>query len=49
MELAAQIGISSEVEVHPLSSGNEALRRIESGEVAGAAVLIPGSTAGHLI
>jgi propanol-preferring alcohol dehydrogenase len=41
IELAAQIGISSEVEVHPLSLGNEALRRLESGEVAGAAVLVP--------
>jgi propanol-preferring alcohol dehydrogenase len=41
MALAAEIPIRSEVEVHDLAQGNEALRRIESGEVAGAAVLRP--------
>jgi hypothetical protein len=29
------------VETHPLEAGNEALRRIDSGEVVGAAVLVP--------
>jgi len=41
MALAAEIPIHSEIEVHDLSRGNEALRRIETGEVAGAAVLRP--------
>jgi propanol-preferring alcohol dehydrogenase len=39
--LAAEIGIESETEIHELSAGNEALRRIESGLVSGAAVLVP--------
>ena len=39
MALAGEIPIRSEVEVHDLALGNEALRRIESGEVTGAAVL----------
>jgi propanol-preferring alcohol dehydrogenase len=39
--LAATIGIESEIETHPLENGNEALRRIESGDVVGAAVLLP--------
>ncbi|HEX7951335.1 MAG TPA: zinc-binding alcohol dehydrogenase family protein, partial [Candidatus Limnocylindrales bacterium] len=39
MALAGEIPIRSEVEVHDLADGNEALRRIESGEVTGAAVL----------
>jgi len=41
MALAGEIPVRSEVEVHDLTLGNEALRRIESGEVAGAAVLRP--------
>jgi alcohol dehydrogenase, propanol-preferring len=40
LELAATIGVTSEVEVHPLSAGREALERVESGEVAGAALLL---------
>ena len=39
--LAGEIGIESEVETLSLQDGNEALRRIESGEVNGAAVLLP--------
>jgi propanol-preferring alcohol dehydrogenase len=39
IDLAGEIGVVSEVEVHPLEAGNEALRRIDSGQVAGAAVL----------
>jgi propanol-preferring alcohol dehydrogenase len=42
IDLAARAGFTSEVEIHPLSAGNEALRRLEAGEVSGAAVLIPG-------
>ena len=41
IELAADIGIESDVETHPLAEGNVALQRVESGEVGGAAVLIP--------
>ena len=40
MDLATEIGIRSEVEVHQLALGNEVLRRIDSGQVAGAAVLL---------
>ncbi len=39
--LAGQMALQSEVEIHDLSRGNDALSRVESGEVAGAAVLIP--------
>ena len=42
LDLAARSGFASEVEVYPLSEGNEALRRLDAGEVAGAAVLTPG-------
>ena len=42
LELAGRLGIASEVEAQPLSSGNEALRRVAAGDVAGAAVLTPG-------
>lgn len=41
MALAGEIPIRSEFEVHDLTKGNVALRRIESGDVAGAAVLRP--------
>jgi propanol-preferring alcohol dehydrogenase len=39
LELAAEIPIRTEVEVHPLADGNEALARLERGEIGGAAVL----------
>lgn len=39
LELAATIPIRTEVEVHPLADGNEALGRVARGEVSGAAVL----------
>ncbi|NJD27322.1 MAG: zinc-dependent alcohol dehydrogenase family protein [Chloroflexi bacterium] len=39
LALAAEIPIRTEVEVHPLAEGNEALARLERGEIAGAAVL----------
>jgi propanol-preferring alcohol dehydrogenase len=41
LALAAAIPVRTEVEAHPLAAGNEALARIERGEVAGAAVLVP--------
>jgi propanol-preferring alcohol dehydrogenase len=42
LQLAAEIPIRTAVEVFPLQAGNEALRRLKAGEVAGAAVLVPG-------
>jgi propanol-preferring alcohol dehydrogenase len=39
IELAGTIPIESEVEIHPLTDGNDVLRRIETGAVAGAAVM----------
>jgi alcohol dehydrogenase, propanol-preferring len=41
LDLAATIPIRTEVEVHPLADGNEVLGRLERGEIAGAAVLLP--------
>ena len=41
LALAAAIPVVSDIEVHPLSAGNEALRRLDAGEIAGAAVLVP--------
>ena len=38
---AASLGIESDTETHPLVDGNEALRRLDAGDVRGAAVLIP--------
>jgi alcohol dehydrogenase, propanol-preferring len=42
LDLAATIPIRTEIEVHPLAEGNTALRRLEGGEIAGAAVLVTG-------
>lgn len=42
VDLAARVPIRTEIEVHPLEGANEALRRLEAGEIAGAAVLVPG-------
>ncbi len=39
LALAAEIPIATETEIHPLDEVNLALQRLESGEVAGAAVL----------
>jgi propanol-preferring alcohol dehydrogenase len=39
LDLAADIPIRTEVELHPLADGNEALARLERGDIAGAAVL----------
>lgn len=41
INLASRAGFRSEVEVHRMSAGNDALRRLDAGEVVGAAVLIP--------
>lgn len=41
MELAAAIPVRAQVEARPLTAANEALELLESGEVDGAAVLIP--------
>ncbi len=42
LDLAAEIPVRTEVEIHPLAEGNEALARLERGEIAGAAVLVTG-------
>ncbi|HYL41241.1 MAG TPA: zinc-dependent alcohol dehydrogenase family protein [Candidatus Binatus sp.] len=41
LDLAAAIPIRTETEIHPLEQGNEALARLERGEIAGSAVLVP--------
>jgi propanol-preferring alcohol dehydrogenase len=41
LALAAEIPIRTEAEVHRLAEGNQALARLERGEIAGAAVLVP--------
>jgi propanol-preferring alcohol dehydrogenase len=42
LALAAEIPVRTEIEAHPLDDGNRALARLAAGEVAGAAVLVPG-------
>jgi propanol-preferring alcohol dehydrogenase len=41
MQLAAEIPVRADIEVHPLAEANLALQRIASGAVRGAAVLVP--------
>ncbi len=41
MALAARIPLRTEVEVHPLTEANQALHRLRTGNLRGAAVLIP--------
>ena len=41
IELAAAIPVRADIEVHPLADANLALQRVASGEVHGAAVLVP--------
>ncbi len=41
LDLAAAIPVRTEIEVHPLAEGNEALGRLERGAIAGSAVLVP--------
>ena len=40
LDLAAAIPIRTEIETFPLGDGNEALRRLASGELDGTAVLV---------
>jgi propanol-preferring alcohol dehydrogenase len=40
LELASRAGVRSEIETFPLQSANEALQRVRSGHVGGAAVLV---------
>ncbi|HYL41137.1 MAG TPA: zinc-binding alcohol dehydrogenase family protein [Candidatus Binatus sp.] len=40
LDLAARIPVRTEVEVCPLADGNDALARLERGEIAGSAVLV---------
>ena len=42
LELAARIGLTTDVETHPLADANVALARLAAGEVRGTAVLVPG-------
>ena len=42
LALAAEIPVRTEIEVHPLEDGNRALARLAAGQIAGAAVLVPG-------
>jgi alcohol dehydrogenase, propanol-preferring len=41
LELAPRVPVRTQVETHPLERANEALARLRSGEVRGAAVLVP--------
>ena len=40
LELAASVGITTDVETHPLADANVALARLAAGQVAGTAVLV---------
>jgi propanol-preferring alcohol dehydrogenase len=42
MELAPRVPVRTEVEVFPLEQANDALDRLRSGAIRGAAVLVPG-------
>jgi alcohol dehydrogenase, propanol-preferring len=44
LDIAPKAGIKTEVETFPLASANEALQRLASGRVRGAAVLVMGET-----
>jgi propanol-preferring alcohol dehydrogenase len=41
LELAAEIPIHTDIEVHPLQDGNRALQRMATGELTATAVLVP--------
>jgi propanol-preferring alcohol dehydrogenase len=43
LELAPQVPVRTEVETHPLESAGEALERVRSGALRGAAVVVPGA------
>jgi propanol-preferring alcohol dehydrogenase len=40
LELAARIGLTTDIETHPLEDANVALARLAGGQVAGTAVLV---------
>lgn len=42
LDLAARIGVTTDIETHPLADANTALARLAAGQVAGTAVLIAG-------
>jgi propanol-preferring alcohol dehydrogenase len=42
LALAPQVPVRTEVETFPLTEANEALNRLRSGRIRGAAVLLPG-------
>jgi propanol-preferring alcohol dehydrogenase len=42
LEIAARIGLTTDVETHPLEDANVALARLAGGQVAGTAVLVTG-------
>jgi alcohol dehydrogenase, propanol-preferring len=42
LALAPRVPVRTEVHTFPLEQANEALRRLRSGELRGAAVLLPG-------
>jgi propanol-preferring alcohol dehydrogenase len=42
MELAARVGMTTDVETHPLADANTALARLAAGQVSGTAVLVMG-------
>jgi propanol-preferring alcohol dehydrogenase len=46
LELAASVGITTDIETHPLADANTALARLAAGEVAGTAVLVVDAAAG---
>jgi len=41
LKLAPQVPVRTQIEEHPLAEANEALDRVRSGQVSGAAVLVP--------
>jgi propanol-preferring alcohol dehydrogenase len=45
LALAPQIPIRTEIEVFPLAGANDALARLRSGRLTGAAVLVPETVA----
>jgi propanol-preferring alcohol dehydrogenase len=46
LALAPRVPVRAEVETFPLEAANEALLRLRSGKIRGAAVLLPGQVAG---
>jgi propanol-preferring alcohol dehydrogenase len=44
LALAPKVPVRTEVETFPLEEANEALARLRSGRIQGAAVLVPGAT-----